>query len=107
VLGIVGGSGIYELPGSKNAQNKIIETPWGEPSGPLLTGEIAGLPIVFLSRHDKGHRLSPSDTNYRANIDVLIACGRDRSRFALGLRLARGDRHTGPPRDGARGRAER
>ena len=71
VLGIIGGSGIYDLPGLTNAQSKTIETPWVKPSSALLTGEIAGLPIVLLSRHDKGHRLSPSDINYRANIDVL------------------------------------
>jgi 5'-methylthioadenosine phosphorylase len=52
-----------------------IESPWGEPSAPLRFGEIGGLPIVFLSRHDKGHRLSPSDINYRANIDVLKRAG--------------------------------
>ena len=75
VLGIIGGSGIYDLPGLTNAQSKVIESPWGKPSGPLLTGEIDGLPIVFLSRHDKGHRLSPSDINYRANIDVLKRAG--------------------------------
>src|SRR6516225_9110209 len=75
VLGIIGGSGIYDLPGLAQAQTKIIESPWGRPSGALLTGEIAGLPIVFLSRHDKGHRLSPSDINYRANIDVLKRAG--------------------------------
>src|SRR6478736_5090363 len=75
VLGIIGGSGIYDLPGLTNAQSKIIESPWGKPSGALLTGEIAGLPIAFLSRHDKGHRLSPSDINYRANIDVLKRAG--------------------------------
>ena len=55
VLGIIGGSGIYDLPGMTNAQIKVIESPWGKPSAPLLTGEIDGLPIVFLSRHDKGH----------------------------------------------------
>ena len=75
VLGIIGGSGIYELPGLTDAQSKVIESPWGKPSSALLTGEIAGLPIVFLSRHDKGHRLSPSDINYRANIDVLKRAG--------------------------------
>ncbi|MGZ8390270.1 MAG: S-methyl-5'-thioadenosine phosphorylase, partial [Rhodoplanes sp.] len=48
---------------------------WGEPSAPLVCGEIAGLPIVFLPRHDAGHRLSPSDINYRANIDVLKRAG--------------------------------
>src|ERR1700737_543258 len=75
VLGIIGGSGIYDLPGLTNAQSKTIESPWGKPSAALLTGEIAGLPIVFLARHDKGHRLSPSDINYRANIDVLKRAG--------------------------------
>jgi 5'-methylthioadenosine phosphorylase len=75
VLGIIGGSGIYDLPGLRKAQRKVIASPWGEPSAPLLMGEIDGLPIVFLSRHDKGHRLSPSDINYRANIDVLKRAG--------------------------------
>ncbi len=75
VLGIIGGSGIYDLPGLKNAQTKSISSPWGKPSAALLTGEIDGLPIVFLSRHDKGHRLSPTDINYRANIDVLKRAG--------------------------------
>jgi 5'-methylthioadenosine phosphorylase len=75
VLGIIGGSGIYELPGLEKGKSKVIASPWGEPSGPLVTGEINGLPIVFLSRHDKGHRYSPSDINYRANIDVLKRAG--------------------------------
>jgi 5'-methylthioadenosine phosphorylase len=75
VLGIIGGSGIYDLPGLEKKQTKVITGPWGDPSGPLLTGEIDGLPIVFLSRHDKGHRYSPSDINYRANIDVLKRAG--------------------------------
>ena len=75
VLGIIGGSGIYDLPGLTNAREQRIASPWGEPSAPLRIGEIAGLPVVFLSRHDKGHRLSPSDINYRANIDVLKRAG--------------------------------
>ncbi|MTW16773.1 S-methyl-5'-thioadenosine phosphorylase [Rhodoplanes serenus] len=75
VLGIIGGSGIYDLPGLENVTEKRIESPWGEPSGPLRIGEIAGLPVVFLSRHDAGHRLSPSDINYRANIDVMKRAG--------------------------------
>jgi 5'-methylthioadenosine phosphorylase len=75
VLGIIGGSGIYDLPGLENAQTTVISGPWGAPSAPLLTGEIAGLPIAFLSRHDKGHRISPSDINYRANIDALKRAG--------------------------------
>ena len=59
----------------KCARAETIKSPWGEPSAPLRVGEIAGLPIVFLPRHDKGHRLSPSDINYRANIDVLKRAG--------------------------------
>jgi 5'-methylthioadenosine phosphorylase len=75
VLGIIGGSGIYDLPGLANVREQRIESPWGEPSAPLRLGEIAGLPVVFLTRHDRGHRLSPSDINYRANIDVLKRAG--------------------------------
>src|SRR5947199_2704938 len=75
VLGIIGGSGIYDLPGLENAREEAIKSPWGEPSAPLRCGTIDGLPIVFLPRHDRGHRLSPSDINYRANIDVLKRAG--------------------------------
>src|ERR1700689_1762513 len=75
VLGIIGGSGIYDLPGLENLRDEAIASPWGEPSAPVRFGSIAGLPIVFLTRHDKGHRLSPSDINYRANIDVLKRAG--------------------------------
>jgi len=75
VLGIIGGSGIYDLPGLQNVREQRMASPWGEPSGALLMGDVAGLPVVFLPRHDKGHRLSPSDINYRANIDVLKRAG--------------------------------
>src|SRR6476659_8832880 len=75
ILGVIGGSGIYDLPGLTNVREQRIASPWGEPSAPLRIGEIEGLPVVFLSRHDKGHRLSPSDINYRANIDILKRAG--------------------------------
>ena len=75
VLGIIGGSGIYDLPGLEKVRQKKIKSPWGEPSAPLRIGKIAGLKVIFLSRHDKGHRLSPSDINYRANIDTLKRAG--------------------------------
>src|SRR5438270_8649254 len=75
VLGIIGGSGIYELPGLEHAREERVDTPWGTPSAPLRVGEVAGLPVVFLPRHDNGHRLSPSDINYRANIDLLKRAG--------------------------------
>src|SRR5215467_5191358 len=75
VLGIIGGSGIYDLPGLEGAREETIESPWGEPSAPVRHGTISGLPVVFLPRHERGHRHSPSDINYRANIDVLKRAG--------------------------------
>src|ERR1700737_5201744 len=75
VLGIIGGSGIYDLPGLEKPRLRRIRSPWGDPSAALRIGQIGGAPIVFLARHDKGHRLSPSDINYRANIDVLKRAG--------------------------------
>src|SRR4051812_47604929 len=73
--GIIGGSGVYDLPGLGHVREEQIASPWGEPSGALRIGEMSGLPVVFLPRHDKGHRLSPSDIHYRANIDVLKRAG--------------------------------
>jgi 5'-methylthioadenosine phosphorylase len=75
VLGIIGGSGIYDLPGLEDVREEAVASPWGEPSAPLRRGTIDGLPIVFLPRHGAGHALSPSDINYRANIDVLKRAG--------------------------------
>ncbi len=75
VLGIIGGSGLYELPGLENARSERVTSPWGEPSADLRFGEIGGRPIVFLPRHGPGHRVSPTDINYRANIDVLKRAG--------------------------------
>ncbi len=75
VLGIIGGSGVYNLPGLQNTRSERVHTPWGEPSDELGFGEIDGLPLVFLPRHGRGHRLAPSDINYRANIDALKRAG--------------------------------
>src|SRR3954452_18391842 len=75
ILGVIGGSGIYDLPGLANVREERLTSPWGEPSGALRIGDVNGLPVVFLPRHDKGHRLSPSDINYRANIDVVKRAG--------------------------------
>ena len=75
VLGIIGGSGIYDLPGLENKRQAPMQTPWGEPSSELHYGEISGLPVVFLPRHGKGHRLPPSAINYRANIDAMKRAG--------------------------------
>ena len=75
VLGIIGGSGIYDLPGLTDKRTEVFTSPWGEPSSVLHRGRIGQTEIVFLPRHGEGHRLSPSQINYRANIDVLKRAG--------------------------------
>jgi len=74
VLGIIGGSGIYNLE-MDNARWEKIDSLWGEPSDEVRKGTIDGLPVVFLPRHGRGHKISPSDINYRANIDCLKQAG--------------------------------
>ena len=74
VLGVIGGSGIYDIE-MENARWEAIASPWGEPSDALRRGEIDGLPVVFLPRHGRGHRFSPTSINYRANIDILKRAG--------------------------------
>jgi 5'-methylthioadenosine phosphorylase len=74
-LGIIGGSGLYDLPGLQNVREQAITSPWGEPSDSLRLGTIGGTELVFLPRHGRGHRLSPSGINYRANIDALKRAG--------------------------------
>ncbi|GLK75169.1 S-methyl-5'-thioadenosine phosphorylase [Methylopila jiangsuensis] len=75
VLGVIGGSGIYDLPGLAEVETLEVRSPWGEPSAPLRRGRIGATTIVFLPRHGAGHRLSPSDIDYRANIDALKRAG--------------------------------
>jgi 5'-methylthioadenosine phosphorylase len=75
VLGVVGGSGIYDLPGLENAEWVQVESPWGDPSDQVRIGFIDGLKVVFMPRHGRGHVYAPSDINYRANMDVLKRCG--------------------------------
>jgi 5'-methylthioadenosine phosphorylase len=75
VLGIVGGSGFYNLPSLEHAEWRRIESPWGEPSDDILFADIDGLPIRFLPRHGRGHKLAPGDIDYRANIDALKRAG--------------------------------
>ena len=75
VIGVIGGSGLYDLPGVTNAVWTRVESPWGTPSDDLLIGEIGGKKLVFLPRHGRGHRLPPSDIDYRANIDAMKRVG--------------------------------
>ena len=96
VLGIVGGSGLYDLPGLENPRWETVTSPWGEPSDQILFAEIDGLPIRFLPRHGRGHKISPTEINYRANIDCMkragvtdlvsiSACGSFREELAPGV----------------------
>jgi 5'-methylthioadenosine phosphorylase len=74
-IGIIGGSGLYDMEGLGNRAWQTIETPWGSPSDDVLTGTLDGIDCVFLPRHGRGHRLSPTHLNYRANIDALKRAG--------------------------------
>ena len=74
-LGIIGGSGLYEIEGLANTRWEAIESPFGAPSDEFLFGELAGRELVFLPRHGRGHRLSPGAVNYRANIDAMKRAG--------------------------------
>jgi 5'-methylthioadenosine phosphorylase len=75
VIGVLGGSGVYELDGLENARWEKVESPFGAPSDELLFGELNGASLVFLPRHGRGHRIPPSEVNYRANIDALKRVG--------------------------------
>ncbi len=68
VIGVIGGSGIYDLPGLEDVKEISVETPFGAPSDPYITGRLGDAKLVFLSRHGKGHRVLPHEINYRANI---------------------------------------
>ncbi len=75
VIGIIGGSGLYDIAGLDDKAWRRVQTPWGEASDELLFGTLDGVRCVFLPRHGRGHRLSPSHLNYRANIDALKRSG--------------------------------
>ncbi|HUT50095.1 MAG TPA: S-methyl-5'-thioadenosine phosphorylase [Alphaproteobacteria bacterium] len=75
VVGVIGGSGIYEIEGLEDTQWIAVTSPFGEPSDALLVGRLGEQKVVFLPRHGRGHRLAPGDINYRANIDALKRAG--------------------------------
>jgi len=77
VLGVIGGSGFYRMEGLEGVEQVEIDTPFGRPSDPFFTGRIGSLDVVFLSRHGKGHRILPSELNYRANIYAMKLLGAD------------------------------
>ncbi|QYJ01154.1 S-methyl-5'-thioadenosine phosphorylase [Thalassovita mediterranea] len=95
VIGVIGGSGLYDVEGFEDRDTMRVGTPWGEPSDELTTGRIGDVRFVFLPRHGRGHRLTPTHVPYRANIDALkragctdvlsiSACGSLRERYAPG-----------------------
>ena len=75
IVGVIGGSGVYDLPGLTDLREERIATPWGDPSDALRFGRVGDTQAVFLARHGRGHRFSPSTMNYRANIDALKRAG--------------------------------
>lgn len=78
ILGVIGGSGMYSIPGLEAIEERNLETPFGLPSSPILLGTLGGRRLAFLARHGLGHRLSPTEVNYRANIYALKSLGVDR-----------------------------
>ena len=95
MIGIIGGSGLYEIDGLEGASWVKVKTPWGAPSDEVLVGRLDGIPMAFLPRHGRGHVHSPSDVPYRANIDAMkrlgvtdvisvSACGSFREAYAPG-----------------------
>jgi 5'-methylthioadenosine phosphorylase len=95
IFAVIGGSGLYAMPGLENKQEVVVTTPFGSPSAPITVGDLDGKRVAFLARHGIGHSLSPSEVNYRANIHALkslgvehvvsvSACGSLREDFAPG-----------------------
>ncbi len=78
ILGVLGGSGLYDIDGLTDRRTEVVSTPFGAPSGPLVSGRMGDIRILFLPRHGAGHRVSPSEINYRANVCALKAAGATR-----------------------------
>jgi 5'-methylthioadenosine phosphorylase len=77
-IGIIGGSGLYSMPGFEAQQEVTIDTPWGRPSDAYFVGKLAGKAVAFLARHGRGHRFAPSELNFRANIYGMKSLGVER-----------------------------
>jgi 5'-methylthioadenosine phosphorylase len=75
MIGVIGGSGVYQIDGLESAEWVSVASPWGQPSDQVLTGRLDGVPMAFLPRHGRGHVHSPTDVNFRANIDALKRLG--------------------------------
>jgi 5'-methylthioadenosine phosphorylase len=75
LLGVIGGSGLYDMPGLSDVERVSVHTPWGEPSDDLVVGTVNGTRTAFVPRHGRGHRFTPSEVNYRANVAALKQLG--------------------------------
>ena len=75
IIGVIGGSGVYEIDGLENTRWVKVTSPFGDPSDKLFFGELDGQKMIFLPRHGRGHRIPPSELNYRANIDCMKRAG--------------------------------
>jgi len=78
VLGVIGGSGLYQMSGLSHTETLDVDTPFGKPSAPVVRGYLSGKRVAFLARHGIGHHISPSEVNYRANIFALKKIGVER-----------------------------
>ncbi len=74
-IGVIGGSGVYAIEALRNVKEVAVKTPFGRPSDSIITGVLEGVPVAFLPRHGRGHRMNPSEVNYRANIYALKLLG--------------------------------
>jgi len=77
-IAVIGGSGLYSMPGLEDIKEQVIETPFGDPSAPIVIGNLEGQEVAFLARHGIGHHISPTEINYRANIYALKSLGVER-----------------------------
>src|SRR6202789_3326272 len=84
-IGIIGGSGLYAMPGLTNVREQRVETPFGEPSDAFIVGELEGRKVAFLARHGRGHKLLPSELNFRANIYAMKSLGVERILAVAGV----------------------
>ncbi|MEW6650861.1 MAG: MTAP family purine nucleoside phosphorylase, partial [Chloroflexota bacterium] len=94
ILGVIGGSGLYQFGGLEDVETVLVDTPFGAPSSPIVTGTLEGRRIAFLARHGIGHSILPSEINYRANIYALKKVG---VRFVVGVSACGSLRHDYKP----------
>lgn len=95
MIGIIGGSGVLDLERLSGAEEREVDTPFGKPSAPIVTGKLDGVPVAFLLRHGVGHSIPPSSVNYRANIYALKALG---AKVVIGLNAVGGMKEERAPR---------